>query len=129
MSKLLVGVLVAAGLSLGGCYYGGYDTTASLYVPGGALADKHEGSMVLATAATESLNAMFPAGTPRSRVMQVMGAPSTETANSDGTTSQAYMHSFSAYARRFVETEVLNVTYNAKSEVKSLQFSKSRSTF
>lgn len=128
MSKFAFGVLVVLGVSLGGCVYGGYNE-AALYAPGGALQDKHDGPVVLASSTNESVNAMFPAGTPRARVMQVMGNPTTTTTNSDGTTVQVFMHSFTSYARKFVETEMLAVTYDPKSEVKSLQFTKSRSTF
>ena len=58
-----------------------------------------------------------------------MGNAMTNTSNSDGTTGQVFMHSFTSYSRKFVETEILNVVYDDKAQVSKLEFTKSRSTF
>ena len=106
-----------------------YYSEASLYSPGGALADKHDGPQLLASVDANSVNAMFPAGTPRDRLAQALGAAMTNTSNSDGTASQVFVHSFTSYSRKFVETEILNVVYDNKAQVSKLELTKSRSTF
>jgi hypothetical protein len=128
MNKFVVVALLSSGLLMSGCvptYY----SEASLYAPGGALADKHDGPQLLASVDANSIKAMFPAGTPRDRLAQALGTAMTNTSNSDGTTSQVFMHSFTSYSRKFVETEILNVVYDDKAQVSKLELTKSRSTF
>ncbi len=117
-------VVVAIGLLFSaGCVPMMYDE-ASLYAPGGALADKNEGPQVLATATDASVAVMFPKGTPQSQVMQVLGNPMT-TSVSDGIVVQTFSHSFTAYQAQYVQIESLTVQYDKKGTVSKLTFSKS----
>ena len=128
MNKFFGVALLSSGLLLGACVPS-YYSEANLYAPGGALADKHEGPQLLGSVDANSIKAMFPIGTPRDRLAQTLGNAMTNTSNSDGTTSQVFMHSFTSYSRKFVETEILSVVYDDKALVSKLEVTKSRSTF
>jgi hypothetical protein len=127
VKKLACTLLVGTGLGLGGCYYP--DPTIGMYSPGGALADKHDGPMILASANEATIAAMFPTGTTRDRVLQTLGAPATSVSNSDGTTAQSFMHTFTSYAQRYVKTEILVVTYDSAGVIKSTSLSASKNTW
>lgn len=117
-------VVVAIGLLFSAGCVPMYDTEASLYAPGGALADKNEGPQILATATDASVAAMFPKGTPQSQVMQALGNPMS-TSISDGIAVQMFSHSFTAYQAKYIQTESLFVEYDKKATVAKLTFSKS----
>lgn len=122
-----VTALLLGGLVLNGCVYP--DPTYGMYSPGGALADKSEGPVILSSADDNMIKTMFPAGTGRDRVMQSLGVPKTTSSNSDGTTVQIYSHTFTSYQRKFVQVNMLTVTYDTESKVKSTSLSKSNSTW
>ncbi len=123
----MVAALLVGGLVLNGCVYP--DPTYGMYSPGGALADKSEGPVILSSADDNMINTMFPAGTGRERVMQSLGVPKTTSSNSDGTTIQVYSHTFTSYQRKFVQVNMLTVTYDPQGRVKSTSLSKSNSTW
>lgn len=128
MKKIVtVTALLLGGLVLNGCVYP--DPTYGMYSPGGALADKSEGPVILSSADDNMIKTMFPAGTGRDRVMQSLGVPKTTSSNSDGTTVQIYSHTFTSYQRKFVQVNMLTVTYDTESKVKSTSLSKSNSTW
>lgn len=129
MKHLKVALVCAAASLLGGCvpYYAGYEQ--NMYAPGGALADKHEGSMVLASVTETSLNAMFPAGTPKANVMQSLGNPMSSSSSSDGTSSQVYSHTFTSYARKVVEMQTAVMEYDKAGLVKKITYSNTTSTW
>jgi hypothetical protein len=123
--KLKTCLLVcAAALTLHGCipFYGGYNEQ-NLYAPGGALADKDEGSMVLASANETSLNAMFPKGTSKAAVMQGLGNPMSSTTSSDGTSSQVFSHTFTSYSRKTVQMQMATMTYDKSGNLDKVTFS------
>lgn len=128
MKKIVtVAALLLGGLVLNGCVYP--DPTYGMYSPGGALADKSEGPVILSSADDNMIKTMFPTGTGRDRVMQSLGVPKTTSSNSDGTTVQIFSHTFTSYQRKFVQVNMLTVTYDAESKVKSTSLSKSNSTW
>jgi|SRR5690606_20536739 hypothetical protein len=126
---------VILGLSgmVGGCvpYYAGYDNmyTQNMYAPGGQLADKNEGPMLLASATDASLAAMFPKGTNKTAVMQVLGNPLTSSTSSDGKSTQSFTHTFTSYARKLVDMQILTVEYDKQGGVANLTLTKSSNTW
>lgn len=131
MNKLTLTALVAAGLSLAACVpmYDYSYSEAALYAPGGQLADKHEGSMILVSATDQSLNAMFPKGTSKAQVMQVLGNPASSSTVSDGTSNQVFSHNFTSYRMKSIQMETLIVNYDKTGTVTTLTLSKSNSTW
>jgi len=129
MSRLKLAVICTAAVLLGGCvpYYAGYEH--NLYAPGGTLADKSEGSHVLAGATEASLNAMLPAGTSKSVVMQVLGNPFSSTSSSDGSSAQTFSHTFTSYSRKMVQMKMAIVEYDAGGLLKKLSFTDTTSTW
>ena len=131
MNKLTLTALIAAGLSLAACvpmYDYSYNESA-MYAPGGQLADKHEGSMILVSATDQSLNAMFPKGTSKAQVMQALGNPASSSTVSDGTSNQVFSHSFTSYRMKNIQMETLIVNYDKTGIVTTLTLSKSNSTW
>jgi|LNFM01.2.fsa_nt_gb outer membrane protein assembly factor BamE (lipoprotein component of BamABCDE complex) len=131
MNKLTLTALIAAGLSLAACvpmYDYSYNESA-MYAPGGQLADKHEGSMILVSATDQSLNAMFPKGTSKAQVMQALGNPASSSTVSDGTSNQVFSHSFTSYRMKNIQMETLIVNYDKTGAVSMLTLSKSNSTW
>jgi len=126
MNKLTLTALIAAGLSLAACVpmYDYSYSEASLYAPGGQLADKHEGSMILISATDQSLNAMFPKGTSKAQVMQALGNPTSSSTVSDGTSVQMFQHSFTSYRMKSLQAETLLVEYDRANTVSKLTLSK-----
>lgn len=122
-----VSAVLLCGLVLNGCVYP--DPTYNMYAPGGALADKSEGPMILASADDNMLKSMFPIGTGRDRVMQSLGVPKTTASNSDGTTVQVFSHTFTSYQRKVVQMSMLTVTYDPEGKVKSTALTKTNSTW
>ncbi len=128
MKKIVtVGTLLLGGFVLNGCVYP--DPTYNMYAPGGALADKSEGPAILASADDNLLKTMFPAGTGRDRVMQLLGVPMSTSSNSDGTTVQIFSHNFTSYQRKIVQINMLTVTYDPEGKVKSTSLTKTNSTW
>ncbi|MGB3289120.1 MAG: hypothetical protein WBA83_07600 [Burkholderiaceae bacterium] len=125
-------VLALSGVA-GGCvpYYAGYDNmyTQNMYAPGGQLADKNEGPMLLASATDASLAAMFPKGTSKTAVMQVLGNPLTSSTSSGGKSTQTFTHTFTSYARKLVEMQMLTVEYDSQGMVSGLTLTKSSNTW
>ncbi len=131
MNKLTLTALIAAGLSLAACvpmYDYSYNESA-MYAPGGQLADKHEGPMILVSATDQSLNAMFPKGTSKAQVMQALGNPASSSTVSDGTSTQFFTHNFTSYRMKSVQIETLVVNYDKTGAVSILTLSKSNSTW
>ncbi|WP_428247272.1 hypothetical protein [Ferrovibrio sp.] len=122
-----VSAVLLCGLVLNGCVYP--DPTYNMYAPGGALADKSEGPVILASADDNMLKTMFPVGTGRDRVMQSLGVPKTTSSNSDGTTVQIFSHTFTSYQRKVVQMNMLTVTYDPEGKVKSTALTKTNSTW
>lgn len=112
----------AAGILLSGCM-------PDFYAPGAALADKHEGPMMLATATSESIAAMFPKGTTKAQVVQVLGAPHTSTNSSDGSSTHLFSHNFTSYERKFVQVQTLVVEYDSGGAVQKTTLSNSNSSW
>lgn len=131
MNKLTLTALIAAGLSLAACVpmYDYSYNEAAMYAPGGQLADKHEGPMILVSATDQSLNAMFPKGTSKAQVMQVLGNPASSSTVSDGTSNQVFTHNFTSYRMKMVQIETLIVEYDRANSVAKLTLSKSNSTW
>jgi len=127
--KIKTSVVLLALAGMGGCvpYYAGYEQ--NMYAPGGALADKQEGPAILASSTDASLNAMFPKGTQKTVVMQALGNPMTSSTSTDGKSSQVYMHTFTSYSRKMVNTNMLTVEYDKNGGVSNLTLSKSNSTW
>lgn len=130
MTKLTLAALLGAGLTLAACmpYDYGYNE-AAMYSPGGALADKHTGPILLASSTDASLDAMFPKGTAKSQVLQVLGNPASSSSSSDGTSNQIFSHNFTSYRMKSVQIETLIVEYDRANTVQKLTFSKSTSTW
>ncbi len=126
--KGLVVILALSGM-VGGCvpFYAGYEQ--NMYAPGGALADKNEGPAILASATDASLAAMFPKGTQKTAVMQVLGNPMTSSTSTDGKSTQSFTHSFTSYARKLVEMQILTVEYDKKGGVSNMTLTKSSNTW
>lgn len=122
-------VILALSSVVGGCvpYYAGYEQ--NMYAPGGALADKNEGPAILASATDASLAAMFPKGTQKAAVMQLLGNPMSSSTASDGTSTQMFSHTFTSYARKFVEMQMLMVEYDTKGEVSKVTLTKTNNTW
>ncbi|MCW2237694.1 hypothetical protein [Azospirillum canadense] len=130
MKKSIALVALAASfIAVAGCVPVPMYDEQSMYNPGGALADKHQGPMVLSGASEATVNAMFPKGTPKSQVMQVLGAPTTNSSSSEGTSSQLYSHTFTSYRRKQVQSEALMVQYDKNNTVSALNFSTSNSSW
>ncbi len=131
MKQLTVAALVAAGFTLAACvpmYDYSYNESA-MYAPGGALADKHTGPLILASSNDVSLNAMFPVGTAKAQVMQALGNPASSSTSTGGTSSQVFSHNFTSYRMKSVQIETLIVEYDKADKVSKLTFSKSNSTW
>ena len=122
-------VMLALSGMVGGCvpYYAGYEQ--NLYAPGGTLADKNEGPAILASATDSSLAAMFPKGTPKTAVMQVLGNPVTSSTSTDGKSTQSFSHSFTSYARKLVEMQILTVEYDKSGGVSNMTLTRSSNTW
>jgi hypothetical protein len=127
MKLKMIALVGSLSLAVGGCipYYGGYEQ--NLYAPGGALADKHEGSMQLASATEASLNTMFPKGTPKANVMQGLGNPMSSSTSSDGSSSQVYTHSFTSYSRQTVDMQTAVMEYDKNGLLSKLTFTNTNS--
>ncbi|HUG57089.1 MAG TPA: hypothetical protein VL002_02500 [Candidimonas sp.] len=121
--------ILALSSIVGGCvpYYAGYEQ--NMYAPGGALADKNEGPAILASATDSSLNAMFPKGTQKTVVMQALGNPGSSSTSTDGKSTQSFTHSFTSYARKLVEMQILTVEYDKKGGVSNMTLTKSSNTW
>ncbi|SIS36899.1 Outer membrane protein assembly factor BamE, lipoprotein component of the BamABCDE complex [Insolitispirillum peregrinum] len=102
---------------------------ANPYAAGGALADKDEGPAMLANVDETSIKALIPVGTPKERVVQMLGAPLSTSALSNGKTAHVYSHTFTSYSRRFVDMQMLNVEYDASGKVSTTTLTKTHSTF
>ncbi len=126
MNKLSLIALSAAGLSLAACIpmYDPSYHEAAMYSPGGALSDKHEGSMILVSATDSSIAAMFPKGTNKAQVMQVLGNPTSSSTVSDGTSHQMFQHTFTSYRVKSLQSETLLVEYDRANTVAKLTLSK-----
>ena len=131
MNKLTLTALIAAALSLAACVpmYDYSYSEAAMYAPGGQLADKHEGAMILASATDASIAAMFPKGTNKAQVMQALGNPTSSSTVSDGTSVQVFSHNFTSYRMKTVQLETLVVEYDRASTVSKLTLSKSTNTW
>jgi outer membrane protein assembly factor BamE (lipoprotein component of BamABCDE complex) len=126
MNKLTLPALIAAGLSLAACVpmYDYSYSEAAMYSPGGQLADKQEGPVILASATDSSLAAMFPKGTNKAQVMQALGNPASSSTVSDGTSVQMFNHSFTSYRMKSLQAETLIVEYDRANTVTKLTLSK-----
>lgn len=131
---LTAAALVAAGATLAACVpmydysYNPYNESA-MYAPGGALADKHTGPMLLASSTDASLAATFPTGTPKAQVMQALGVPTSTSTTSDGTSAQVFSHNFTSYRMKSVQISTLVVEYDRAEKVSKLTLQKSNSTW
>ena len=126
---IALAVLAASFITVAGCVPVPMYDEQSMYSPGGALADKHQGPMVLSGATEATVNAMFPKGTQKAQVMQVLGAPTTNSTSSDGTSSQMYSHSFTSYRRKQVQSEALMVQYDKNNAVSALTLTTSNNSW
>ncbi len=129
--RLPIIFLFAASSVLAGCMpwdFIPYNET-SLYAPGGQLADKHEGTMVLASANDASVTSMFPKGTPKSQVTQILGVPTATSNDSTGDSTQSFSHTFTSYQRKFVEIQNLTVQYDKKDMITKTTLHNNRSTW
>jgi outer membrane protein assembly factor BamE (lipoprotein component of BamABCDE complex) len=131
MNKLTLTALIAAALSLAACVpmYDYSYSEAAMYAPGGQLADKHTGPIILASATDSSIAAMFPKGTSKAQVMQALGNPTSSSTVSDGTSNQVFSHNFTSYRMKSVQVETLIVNYDKAGNVSTLTLSKSNSTW
>lgn len=112
-SAILSATLV---LTLSGCVT---YSEESLYSPGGALADKAEGPVLLSTATAESINAMFPAGkATQGQVQAALSRPQNVSQSSDGTTVEIYSYTFTSYKAQRVDSSTLSVVYDPQRIVK-----------
>jgi hypothetical protein len=93
------------------------------------MADTVTGSPALANATNDSINSMFPVGTPKAIVMQTLGAPQGTTSSSDGTTVQNYDYMYTSYSQSFFRSRSLFVTFDKDNRVSNLSFSMSESRF
>lgn len=112
-------MLVAITSLNGGCFC----ADVFLYQPGQALADRHGGSMWLATATEESIAATFPKGTAKARVIQFLGSPASSSKGPDGATSQTFRHSFTSFKTKIVQVQTLVVEYDARDAITKTAFS------
>jgi hypothetical protein len=122
---LLMSLALTAVLS--GCY--SLNPYAGLYAPGGELADKHEGPLLLADITDESINAMFPKGTQKAQVMQVLGTPGYSSSSTDGLSLQTFTHIFTSYERETVDVQSVTVEYDATGAVAKLTLSRSNNSW
>lgn len=128
--KLKVWVAISAtAIMLSGCvpYYAGMEQ--NMYAPGGALADKNEGAMALASATESSLNTMFPKGTSKAVVMQTLGNPVSSSTSSDGTSVQVFSHTFTSYARKTVQMQMATMEYDKSGTLSKLTFTNTTNTW
>lgn len=129
MKKFALVALAVSFVTVAGCVPVPMYEEQSLYSPGGALADKHTGPMVLAGANEATLSAMFPKGTQKSQVMQALGVPATNSTSSDGTSLQLFSHTFTSYRRKLVQSEMLTVHYDKNNAVSTITVSSSSNTW
>jgi outer membrane protein assembly factor BamE (lipoprotein component of BamABCDE complex) len=127
MNKKLVFALLFTSSTLTAClpmdFYGDGGIPGSYYEPGGALADKHEGPMILANATQEQMLALVPVGMTKEKVIELLGAPASVSQASDGSSVSAYRHTFTSSRQQFVKLEFLTITFGADKKVSKVDAS------
>lgn len=115
MNKNLVFTFLLVSFMFTGCAE--MDSIENSYKPGGALADKHEGTMALANLSNEQLLQLIPIGMDKSEVASKLGKPIRASQNGDGTSNELYRHAFNSYQHNISTYELLEITYNAQGKV------------
>jgi hypothetical protein len=102
---------------------------ANMYAPGGALADKHVGTMSLDGATEVSITSLVPVGTTKSQVRQTLGSPASTAMNTDGTSSEVFTHTFTSYQNKLIRMETLAIEYDASANVSKTTLTHTNSTW
>jgi hypothetical protein len=66
---------------------------------------------------------MLPRGTPKSRVMEILGPPDSTLPGADGSSVQIYSHTVTSYRLKRVRSEALVVEYDRDHAVSRLTLS------
>lgn len=123
MNKKLIVTLLLTSSALTAClptdllYLGGDGVPDRYYEPGGELADKHEGAMVLANATQEQMLALVPVGMTKEKVIELLGSPKSVSQASDGSSVSVYSHTFTSYKQKFTKLEFLTITFGKDKKV------------
>lgn len=117
MNRKLVFTLLLVSITLTGCADIGMSAMEAIYQQDPASADKHEGPTILANTTQEQMLALAPAGMTKEKVIELLGAPASESQASDNSSISTYRHTFTSLRQRFVKMEYLTITFGADKKV------------